>query len=130
MERVDEKKLSWRKLIGGEGETARRRNRAASLPGLGPRAHRLKAARDCDLLRLRLSFPRRECGADVDLEARQWFDCECGTSPIAHFLEADHVRIQVDNIRMHGADLLLLLGGVGVRTSAREPLHVPKRGAN
>ena len=99
MHRVDEQQLLRRDLVGGEGEPARRSDRAAGFPIFRPRAHRLQAAGDRDLLRFRLSFARREVRADIDFESGERLDGERGAFQIAHFLQADDVGVEARECR-------------------------------
>ena len=130
VQRVDEKDLLRRQLIGGKRETAWRHDGAARFPRFRPRADRLQAAGDRDLLRFLLTFPRWKIRTDVDFESAQRLDGEGGMLEIAHFLQADDVGGELPEIAMDCANLPIFFGARSVGPPAGKPLDVPKGGGD
>src|SRR2546430_209738 len=49
---------------------------------------------------------------------------------VANFFERDDVGIELGEISVDGADLAVLFTARSIRATAREPLHIPKRGGD
>jgi hypothetical protein len=123
---INQENLLRRQLISGESKTARRRERAARFPILRPGAYRRQPAGNRNLLRLLLSFARRKVGTNIHFKSRERLHREAGFLEIAHLFEADNIRIDRRDVRVHRPYLSSFFSWRRIGPAPWKPFHVPE----